>query len=414
MMNRFHWSMLGIGIIAFAWWTFFANTKNPSRDVDLYPQEHFLEDVGKIYCDIGRAAVKRGDLSKAIRSYQETIAMRPAWLEGYDRLGTTYELNNQPAEAVKIYAQAMALDPDFLDYRTRMGNKTSGRARAAIPSGSVEWTGQDLTGKKIFVYAEKGLSETLMFCRFLPLLQSKAAKVYFKPQEPLFNLLKQSKLGVTLCNNYTNLVDLEADYHVSLLSLQHYLAVPLEQLNPHAAYLRANPEKVQLFRKTFFTGNDIKVGIAWRPNVTRPGMKENEVPLTLFSSLCATPSAKIYLLQKSTNLPHPFNSKAVNLQDEVKDITDMAAIIENLDVLITADMTLATLGGALNKKTWLLTPLQSDWRWLNHWEKNHTVWFDHFKKFPQAPNKSWQQTMPLVEDKLHRLVSKRKATTTKG
>ncbi len=408
MMNRFHWSMLIFGVAAFTWWNFFANTKTISHDTELYPQELFLEDVSKIYHDIGGAALKRGDFSKAIRSYHETIATRPTWLEGYDRLGTTYELNNQPDEALKIYAQAMAINPDFLEHRLYAGGKQPVRALAARPSKGVEWTGQDLKDKKIFVYSEKGFAETIMFCRFLPALKEKAEKVYFKPQEAIFSLIKGANLGITLCNNQTNLVDLDVDYHVSLLSLQHYLGMTREQLNPHTAYLKVSSDKATLMRKGFFNNNDIKIGIAWQPSMIRPAAKETGIPLALFSPLNNIPGIKVYLLQRGGSSTSPADTKFINLGDELKDFTDIAAAIENLDVLITADADLAALAGALHKKTWFLTPVQNDWRWLSHWDKNRTVWFDHFRKIQQAPNKNWQPTLSLVTEKLQHFVAKRK------
>lgn len=408
MMNRFHWSMLIFGVVAFTWWSFFANIKKTSHDTDVYSEEHFLEDVSRIYCDIGSAALKRGDFSKAIRSYHETIAMCPTWLEGYDRLGITYELNNQPDEAIKVYAHAMTINPDFLDFRLHVGGKQPVRTLIAHPSNGVEWSGQDLKDKKIFVYAEKGFAETIIFCRFLTHLKEKAAKVYFKPQEALLPLIRGAGLGVALCNNQTNLVELDVDYYISLLSLQHYLNLPREQLNSHHAYLKSNGEKASLMRKTLFSGNDIKVGIAWQPSTIKPATKDFSIPLSLFAPLGTVPGVKIYLLQRDSNATRLPDAKFINISDELKDFVDTAAAIENLDMLITSDATLAALAGALNKKTWFLTPMHNDWCWLGYWDKKHTVWFDHFSKIQQAPNKNWQPTMYLVAEKLQRFVAKRK------
>jgi tetratricopeptide (TPR) repeat protein len=411
MMNRFYWSISVLGVVAFVWWSFFAKVSTKQENV-LYPEEHFLEDVSKIYSDIGTAALGRGDLSKAIKSYQETVAMRPTWLEGYDRLGTTYELNNQPQEALRVYAHAMSINPDFIDYRQQAGNKAKLPARTipALPSKSVEWTGQDLTDKKIFVFAEKTAAETLMFCRFLPLLRSKAAKVYFKPQEPLVSLVKQAKLGVIVCNNYTNLADLEVDFHISLLSLLHYLSPTLEQINSHTAYLKSNAEKVVNLRKAFFNTNEVKIGIAWHNVPYKTIVKNVDVTPAFFAPLSQIPGVKLYSLQKITtaaNMNVVLNAKITDLSEQLPDFSDIAAAIENLDLLITADTTLAALAGGLNKKTWLLTPSVSDWRWFGYWEKNKTVWFDHFKKIPQSSGKDWQPTLGLLNRKIENFLTKR-------
>lgn len=398
MMNRFHWSLVALGVIAFIWWSFFAGVKDALQLANLYPEQDFLEDVSKIYCDLGSAAFKRGDFGKAIHSYQEATAMRPTWLEGYDRLGTAYELNNQPEEALKVYAHAMAINPDFFDYRTHAQAKQSVRTITATPRRSIEWTGQSLTEKKIFVYTEKGFAETLIFCRFLPQLKEKAAKVYFKPQAPLFKLIRQAKLGVTLCDNQTNLLDLDVDYHTSILSLLHYLAPTFEQLNAHKPYLHTNQEQVTLFHKTILNGHHYKIGIAWQPPIIRPGMKNRGVPLNFFTSLCDIANTKIYLLQKSAALDA--TSKFVNISDAIKNITDLAAVIENLDLVITADTTFASLAGALGKQTWFLTPQNADWIWLNHWDKTNSIWFDNFTKIQGSPDKNWLPVFELMVQKL--------------
>lgn len=409
-MNRFHWSLISLGLLAFMWWTFFAKIVD-SDEGDSYPKEHYLEDISKIYCDMGTAALKRGDFTKAIKSYQETVAMRPAWLEGYDHLGIAYELNNQPELAVKTYAQATSINPQFIDYRL-YGNKLPTRPIPLKPLRSIEWTGENLSGKKIFVYAEKDLSTTLMFCRLLPVLRTHATHVYFKPQESLIPLIKAAKFGVVLCNNQTNITELDVDYHTSLLSLQHYLGLSIEDLNAHDAYLKINKEKVAAFHKNFFNNSDIKVGIAWNPEHYMPGVKNNNFSPSLFVPLSTIPGVRLYILQKSANNAHLIlesKSKITDLSEELKDMTDQAVAIENLDLLISADATLATLAGALHKQTWFLIPIVNDWRWLDYWNKNTSIWFDNFKKVHQASGKNWQPAFNTAFSKLQELVSNKDA-----
>lgn len=414
MMNRLYWSMSTLGIIAFVWWSFFAKIPSKKEDI-LYPEAHFLEDVSKIYSDIAKSALNRGDLSKAIKSFQETIAMRPTWLEGYDRLGITYELNNQPQEALRVYAHALAIDSNFIDYRQQAKNraKLSPQVHPSLPNKSVEWTGQDLTNKKIFVFAEKTPAETLMFCRFLPLLRTKAAKIYFKPQEALVSLIKQAKLGVIVCNNYSKLTELDVDFHVSLLSLLHYLSPTLEQLNPHMAYIKSNPEKVAFMRKTFFNTPEMKIGIAWNNSPYGGSTQTSAVTPAFFTKIAQICGVKLYSFQKTPAISTSnilSAAKIIDLSGQIQDYSDMAAVIENLDLLITADTDIATLAGTLNKKTWLLSSSTSDWRWLGHWEKTKTVWFDHFKRINHSPTKDWQPTLTLLDKKIEKLLAKKRKT----
>ena len=129
--------------------------------------------------------------------------------------------------------------------------------------------------------------------------------------------------------------------------------------------------------------------------------------------LCHIPGIKVYVLQKSSptvNLKLASEGKVVDLSEELTSFTDTAAAIENLDVLISSDATQAALAGGLYKNTWFLTPTINDWRWLDHWEKNNTVWFDHFKKIHQAPNKNWQPAFNIIAEKLQEMVVARRTS----
>lgn len=400
MLGRFHWSLLIAGVAIFGWWSFFANVEEKGSTASLYTHEHFQEDVSKIYSDIARAALKRGDFSKALQSYREVVTLRPTFLEGYDRLGTTYELNNQPDEALKTYAQAMNINPNFIDYRFKQSKKEHTLIPPIQPTKSVEWTGQELIGKKIFVYAERSITETLLFFRFLLDLQKKGATVYFKPQMQLFNLIKQSKLGILLCNHQTNIPNLDVDYHISLLGLQHYLAPTVESLEvEHKESLKVSPEKIFALSKTIFNNNDFKIGLVCQSSVARPGMPDTSIPLSMFEPLTQISGTKIYLLQK--NIPSNLSGQHfIAIGDQLKDFTDTAAAVSNLDLIITLDPALAALAGMLNKQVWLFIPTQQEWYWLNYWDKTKTVWFPSITKFQQGSNRRWDTAIDLMISKL--------------
>ncbi len=393
-------SVLGLAIFAIAIGVF-CTKKQGTREDSLYPLEQFWEDASKIYSDIADFALKRGNFEKAIKSFQEIVTTRPAWLTGYDRLGITYELNNQPNEALAIYAQAMAVNPTFTEYRLAPAHriKPIDRTFLAKLAGSTAWTGQDLTGKKIFVFAEQSFSDTIMFSRFLKKLSTKAGKVYFKPQDPLLSLMKNSFPEVALCSNATDLSTLIVDFHVPLLSLPHYLGISLDDLNTDSAYLKARREKIETFSKEI-SGPGLKVGLAWQGDKNYINDKNRSIALERLYPILRTRGVKFYSLQKGFGTEQleklPSGVTIVNLAEKCNDFSDTAAAIENLDVVISIDSAVAHLSGALNKPTLLLTPTTTDWRWLGFWEKNSSAWYGSFKKVRQQDDKKWNKTIIMA------------------
>ena len=213
-----------------------------------------------------------------------------------------------------------------------------------------------------------------------------------------------------MCNNQTNLEEINADFEASLLTIQHYLNVPLKEINRHKAYLKIHPDKIETLNKFSFDTTDLKVGIAWQNQTYKADINTIKITPSFFAPLCHIPGVKIYLLQTNTakNQVTLLNEdNVVDMSGELKNFRDIAAAISNLDVLITADTTYACLAGALDKKTWYLIPSLNDWRWFNYWDKNNTIWFDDFKKIHQAPNKSWQQALSIIKSKILKLLATR-------
>jgi len=260
----------------------------------LYSHQEYSQDLSKIYHDLGALSVKRNDHSKAIKSYTEAIKTKPDYLEAYDALGLIYEKSGNQNEALKIYLQAMNEDPNFIECRVCKdldAIKTAPNADYEKLSKKIstqsEWEGQDLHDKTMYVYAEKGLGDSIQFARFLPALAAHADKVYFKPQKPLTELFKQTYTDpkIVILDASANPDDLTFDYYSSLLGVTRYLDVTPKTLPGTTKYFTVAQETIEKFKNTVFQNDEkfLKVGLVWQGDPGHINDKNRSIPLAYFT-----------------------------------------------------------------------------------------------------------------------------------
>jgi hypothetical protein len=381
---------------------------SPSHE-DLFSEDSCNQSFGKVYLDLGSLAEKRGDLRNAIKCYQSALEHKEDFLHAYDALGKTLELQGKKSEALSLYFKAMSIDPNFIELRfcgstplKKLAHHNS-TAMKNIPS----WKGEDLAGKTIFVYTEKGLGDTIQFCRFLPLLAAQGAKVLIKPQGPLTSLLAHANLGAEIVAPTVDPATLQCDFHVSLLSLPHLLAATLETIPSPHGYITPDKEKVLMFKQKHFSTKKQKIGIFWQGDPSHVNDKNRSVPLTSFYAIANLDNVQLYSLQKGfgseqlESLPSPVS--IINLDNELASFEDTAAIIANLDLVISVDSAVAHLAGALGKPVWILMPKITDWRWLGFSEPETTCWYTSMVKLQQQEAGNWQE----VFDRMIKQLSKK-------
>jgi len=410
MLSRFKRPLfIGSGFLL-GLWLLGIKTNSIGSIEQIYSQQEYCQDLSKIYHDLGVLAHKRNDHAKAIDGYSKAIQTKPDFLEAYDALGQLHERAGNPNEALKTYLQALNEDPNFIECRVCNGNldaiKISPNADYEKLSKKIstqsEWAGESLKNKTIYLYAEKGLGDSLNFVRFLSVLAKKADKVYFKPQKPLTVFFRESFThpNIIILDASVNPDELTFDYYASLLGVGRYLDLTLETIPGKTKYLHASQEIINKFKNKLFNNNDLKIGIVWQGDPGHINDKNRSIPLTTFSPLFNIPNVKVYSLQKGfgqEQISQLNNPEVVcDLDQHIKDFIDTAAVIENLDLIITADTAVAHLSGALGKPTWILLPHVTDWRWFMHAEDTTSCWYPSFTKFRQETPGDWHAVLKRV------------------
>jgi hypothetical protein len=260
-----------------------------------------------------------------------------------------------------------------------------------------QWYGtQSISGKTIYVYAEQGLGDTIQFCRYIPLLAERGARVLFEPQIQIHNLLidldgvKELLKPGQLTPSY--------DFHCPLMSLPLAFKTNKDSIPKIIPYLKPQKEKSDYWEKQLSAIKKPKVGLVWsggfRPNnpeLWAVNLRRN-IPFELISQLNCN-EIKKEQFWGSANF-HDFTEKLI-------DFSDTAALIKQLDLVISVDTSTAHLAGAMGKNVWILNRYDACWRWLIKTEIS--VWYPTAKLFRQKKPGEWDDVIKDAKKQLQHL-----------
>lgn len=257
------------------------------------------------------------------------------------------------------------------------------------------WTGsQDLQGKRILIHVEQGIGDTLMFIRYAQMLKQLGATVIAETQKPIAQLL-------SLCPYIDRAVPIGSilppfDYQIPMLNLPLAFKTTLETIPAHIPYLYAQQELVDTWRTTLASDKTFKIGICWRGDAAHGDHKF--MPISYFARLADIPGITVYSLQKNeptSDLKPAQQAHGTRIQQFEGDFDgtngrfmDTAAVMKNLDLIITVDTSIAHLAGGLGVPTWLVLPFPAEWRWLE--ERTDSPWYPTMRLFRQKKYGEWQ------------------------
>lgn len=377
-------------------------------------------DYVEAYYNLGNTLLKNDNIEAAKSFYIHALTLKQDYAEAYYNLGVTFHFENNVQEAIKHYEKAISLKPDYLEayyslataylieknfekgwkvYR-QLRHLKQEKFKIEESLLKTQWQGESLEGKTIYVYHEQGSGDTIFCARYLPVLNSMGAKVICKPQAGLEKLFRQSGLMAEIIDNHIDESDLTFDTHIPMYYLLSILNVNKDNIPLTSGYLKADKEKVEYYKKKFFNNDKFKVGIVWQGSPDFKNDKKRSVSLEQLYSLANISNIKLYSLQKGVGeeqlLRLPDSMEIPGLGSSFSDFSDTAAAINNLDLIISVDTSIAHLAGALGKATWMLVPYAPDWRWFLNTDE--CIWYKSLKLFRQTEPGNW----PEVIDKIHK------------
>jgi tetratricopeptide (TPR) repeat protein len=419
---------------------------------------HLNPSYAEAYTNLGNALAHHGHPEKAIECYGHAVRIKPNYAEAYTNMGNVYRDQGRFSEAMTCYEQAMKQDAELAgphhnrallwlllgdwvrgwpEYEWRWQTTDFPRYSFRQP----RWDGSPLAGQTLLVLAEQGLGDTLQFIRFVPSADECDGKVVVMCQPQLLRLLAQCWAKVQVADQGSHPVDF--DRYVPLMSLpglQHTLPtrVPanIPYLHADAALVEhwksANlRDKVQcetrIANPALFTiphsplrPPHVFVGIAWQGNPANRSDKQRSIPLRHFARLAEVPGAQLVSLQKGPGTEQLPKKGSVRGADcEVKDsldsalrkpviddatgpFMDTAALMRQLDLVISSDTAVAHLAGALGIPAWIALPRVPDWRWLL--QRDDSPWYPTLRLFRQTRPGMWDDVFDRIAEELEKVV----------
>jgi tetratricopeptide (TPR) repeat protein len=369
--------------------------------------------------NLGKEMNARGKYEEAIACYQEAIRLHPQNADAHNMIGANLNQLGRYGESLSYFEKAIELSPNypaarwnralhallhgdlergFADYEWR-----SQRHRAvdqAKDRGRPFWDGTDPAGKTILLRAEQGVGDSIQFIRYVPLLAERGAKVIFSGQESVCELIRSAG-GLAAAVSHENEPE-EFDFHLPLLSLPHIFRTRLDSIPAKIPYLCADAGKIETWRNRIAREADgLAVGIAWAGNPKHQEDRDRSIALSDFASLGRIANVTFYSLQKGPGASQAAKMPEMNLIDltaDLHDFSDTAAMLENLDLIISVDTAVAHLAGALGRPVWTLLPFMPDWRWMLN--RSDTPWYPTMKLFRQRSRGDWGRVVAEVAEKL--------------
>ena len=323
-----------------------------------------------------------GMLEASSQSFERAAALDPQMMAARFHIGLNHLLVGDMARGLPLY-----------ELRKEMPEPVEARVyRQPL------WTGkEDLTGKHLFVYIEQGLGDTIQCCRFIRPLRERGAAVTLSVYGPMVRLLKGADLDCALIG-WGEAPD-QFDYHIPLMSLPLALGTNLDNIPAPRRYLEAEPERVAHWAKRIGP-EGFRIGVAWRGNQSVFGAEGKEFPLTALAAFSRIPGVRLISLQKDPGaVPHGLTLERFGDLDQGGDaFVDSAAIVENLDLVISADSAPAHLAGALGAAVWVALKHVPDWRWLLG--RTDSPWYPSMRLFRQTEPGNWDSVFGAMREVL--------------
>jgi hypothetical protein len=264
------------------------------------------------------------------------------------------------------------------------------------------WKGEPLSGKRLLVSTEQGLGDTIQMARYLDLLQSLGpGKIVMEAQLETLPLLQYNFPSIPVVESrWGQAPPLEFDLWIGMMSLPFLLKAWKNNAPGRDGYLRVPPENARYWEERIgraVAGQRPKVGLAWSGQPRHRSDRRRSIPFELMMRYVRGLPVSFFALQ--TYVPQVLPANVINVSEEMITLADTAALIEQMDMVITVDTSVVHIAGALGKETWLLLPKRYEWRWGLEGEQND--WYDSVKVIRQTEHANWAAVLQDVFE--HRL-----------
>jgi hypothetical protein len=394
-----------------------ANSRRPEEALDYETRALALKpDDIEALCNRAIALRMLGRVEEALVDYDRVLAGHPDFVPALSLKGVALAARNRHAEAIASYSKALAIMPTYAPalFNRSLSELVLGDLERGLPDfewrwkgrdspipmrplGKPQWQGEDPRGRTILVHTEQqGQGDSIQFCRFVPLLAERGARVVFEAPPPLIPLF--ATLPAELVPMGAPLPSF--DLHCPIMSLPLAFGTRLDTIPARVPYLQAPAAHLARWRERLGPSEKPRVVIVWSGNPRQPNDRNRSMPLTLAKSL-ANPAWDLIAVQKDVRDSDRAELDAGWVRwvgPEIADFADTAAIVELADLVVSVDTSVAHVAGALAKPLWVLLTFAPDWRWFL--EREDCPFYPTARLFRQEKPGDWEPVVRRVGQEL--------------
>jgi tetratricopeptide (TPR) repeat protein len=370
-------------------------------------------DAPEFHNNLGMLHQMRADFTAAAAAYRRALELAPGYAPAHNNLGLSLQELGLVADAILSFRAALRYSPEFAEahwnlalallatgafeeglaeqeWRLKMAQHRDWRAlRQQFP----EWNGEPLQDKRFLILAEQGMGDMIQFVRYAEDLAARGATVVVEAPPALADLLRGAP-GVAAVVPGAGPYP-QCDYQAPVMSLPFRCGTRLETIPARPQYLGADPLRLARWRELLGEKKKPRVGVAWagNPDHVRDGFRS--MPLAALQPLLSIHGIEWIGLQKG-----PAAAQMAALPPECvlrdmggysRDFADLAALISELDLVITVDTAVVHVAGALGRPTLLMLDTGHDWRWLQ--KRSDTPWYPSVQLIRQAARGDWRSAV---------------------
>ena len=386
----------------------------------------------------GISCYRLNAFEKARASYERAVAAQPQFANAFNSLGFLLQDMGLMLEAQAAFERAVTIAPDMAIARLNLAmaqlklgnfadgwanyearwvgsaesiNDTVNRPRCPLP----QWNGESNTGSsRLLVITEQGFGDTFQFVRYLPLLADRFKTVGFVCPPPTLRLMEWRYSHQIAIFTHMPLDFSPWDWQIPLLSVPRALKTRVENIPSNTPYLQiAAPAKDYWANRLELTRpGQFKVGIAWAGRKAHQYDSRRSLMFEQILPLLQTPDVAWVSLQKwapnDVRPTIPSNIDWIDWTEELIDFADTAALVSNLDLVISVDSAMVHLAGAIGQSVWMLNRFDSEWRWFDR--RTDSPWYPSLKIFNQHRFGDWSNVLGRVAKELNAIAKPVKST----
>jgi Glycosyltransferase family 9 (heptosyltransferase)/Tetratricopeptide repeat len=396
-----------------------AHTNDPERGITLLERAVTAQPgVATWYANLSAQYRVVYRMQDALRVGQEAIRLDPQNADHLVNLSLVFTDVDDREHAMACLLRAVGLRPDHADGHLALGqnllatgefepgwleyewrNQTEAGKGTLPKMTSAAWNGMHIPEGRLLMVGDQGYGDTIQFARYIPMVAEHCQELILGCSAEMGPLLSSIPGVAQYCHRWTDVPGHAA--HCRLASVPGLMHTKLDTIPAKVPYLFANPERIAAWREKLDARlpRDVRrIGLAWTGRPTHPNDRRRSMPLARLAPLAAAGRASFISLQK----PLPSSDSASiavfpglsDISGELTDFGETAAVIANLDLVITVDTAIGHLTGALGKPVWILVPKAADWRWLL--DRSDSPWYPTARLFRQQTPGTWDPVIAEV------------------